>query len=75
MARRVAILDGHDLLGHRSSHAMAGRGLGLAYHRSDLSSELQPGQPRPKRVFTHAKRALESQVNGVQHFQAGLGAS
>jgi hypothetical protein len=27
MARRVAILDGHDLLGHRSSLAMVGGSL------------------------------------------------
>jgi hypothetical protein len=31
-----------------------------------LSSELRPGQPRPQRAFTHTKRALGSQVNGVQ---------
>jgi hypothetical protein len=58
MARRVAILDGRDLLGHRSSPAVVGGSLDKASHRCDLSSELRPGQPHPQRAFTHAKRAL-----------------
>jgi hypothetical protein len=38
MARRVAILDGHDLLGHRSSLAMVDGSLDYANHRCDLST-------------------------------------
>jgi hypothetical protein len=40
-----------------------------------LSSELRPGQPRLQRAFTHAKRALGSQVSGAQRVYVGLGDS
>ena len=58
LARCVHIFDGHDLFGHRSSLAMVGESLDWADHRFNLSGEPRPGQARPQRAFTHAKRAL-----------------